>query len=215
MHVRDAGLCSRLLLLWLCVSATALAASAQETADGALNALRHPSWNYGFQVYGGTATMATPPIPGAPGRYPSSWGAEFHLARVLTNEHVDGWGRGTLEWDLNLIPVVNYYAAGRTYYMGGLEAVTARWNFTRINRRFVPFFGFDGGMLMGPDQFPPGNTSRFNFTVALDLGAHIFTRRRQSFDTTVRLHHLSNAETGHYNPGVPLSIQLMLGYTWF
>jgi hypothetical protein len=70
-------------------------------------------------------------------------------------------------------------------------------------------------MLVGPNKFPPGNTAQANFTVALALGTHFFTRRKQSFDTTIRLFHLSNADTGQYNPGVPLSIQLMLGYTWF
>ncbi len=77
--------------------------------------------------------MATPPIPGAPGRYPSSWGAEFRLGRVLTGEHAEGWRRGTLEWDFTIIPVVQYFVNGRSYYMGGIEAVAPRWNFTRVS----------------------------------------------------------------------------------
>jgi hypothetical protein len=111
--------------------------------------------------------------------------------------------------------VVQYFVDGRRYYMGGLEAFSPRWNFTRIDRHLVPFLGMDGGTLFGPNKFPPGNTSQANFTVALALGTHFFTRPRQSFDTTIRLYHFSNAETGQYNPGVPLSIQLMLGYTWY
>ena len=99
--------------------------------------------------------------------------------------------------------------------MGGGEALAPRWNFTRMSKRMVPFLGFEGGMLFGPRKFPPGDTSRANFTAALDLGTHLFTHRRQSFDTTVRLHHLSNGGIGHYNPGAPLSIQLMVGYTWY
>lgn len=203
--------------LVILVFLTALIASgcAQETPHTGLDVLRDPSWNYGFQVYGGTATKSTPPIPEAPGRYPSSWGAEFHLGRVLTGERGEGWRRGTLEWDFTAIPVAKYYVNGRNYYMGGLEAVSPRWNFTRIDQRVVPFVGFDGGMLFGPNKFPPGNTAQANFTAALAFGTHLFTRRRQSLDTTIRLFHLSNAETGQYNPGVPLSIQLMLGYTWF
>lgn len=212
MRLSRAG---RRLLNFVILAAFTAAAQAQEKPHTALDKLRYPSWNYGFQVYGGTATKSTPQIPGAPGRYPSSWGSEFHLGRVLTGEHGEGWRRGTLEWDFSIIPVAEYYTAGRHYYMGGLEAVSPRWNFTRLSKRTVPFFGFDGGMLLGPDKFPPGNTSQFNFTAALDLGTHWFTRRRQSFDTTIRLHHLSNADTGQYNPGVPLSIQFMLGYTWY
>jgi hypothetical protein len=206
---------ARELLATACLCAFALAGYAQETPHTGPDALRHPSWNYGVQVYGGTTTKSTPPIPGAPGRYPSSWGSEFHLGRILTGEHGENWRRGTLEWDFTIIPVVQYFVNGRSYYMGGLEAVSPRWNFTRVSKRAVPFLGFDGGMLLGPDKFPPGNTSRFNFTAALPVGTHWFTGRRQSLDTTIRLFHLSNAETGQYNPGVPLSIQLMLGYTWF
>ena len=203
------------LLVCLVLSLLPLALSAQDEQRTALDFLRDPSWSYGFQVYGGTATMATPRIPHAPGRYPSSFGAQLHFGRVLTGEHGEGWRRGTLEWDFNVVPVTLFFVNGRQYYMGGLEAVSPRWNFTRVSKRMVPFLGFDGGMLFGPDKFPAGDTSRTNFTAALDGGAHIFTKRRQSFDTTIRLYHLSNADTGHYNPGVPLSIQLMLGYTWF
>jgi hypothetical protein len=203
------------LMLCLVLALLPIALCAQRTPETALNALRDPSWSYGFQVYGGTATMATPHIPHAPGRYPSSFGAELHFGRVLTGEHGEGWRRGTLEWDFNVIPVVLYFVNGRQYYMGGIEAIAPRWNFTRISKRMVPYFGFDGGMLLGPDKFPPGDTARANFTAAIELGAHLFTQRRQSFDTSIRLFHLSNAETGRYNPGVPLSIQLMLGYTWY
>ena len=197
------------------VSPLVAAAGAQQTTPAALDLLRDPSWSYGFQVYGGTAIMATPRIPHAPSRYPSSFGAELHIARVLTGEHGEGWKCGSLEWDFNVVPVTLYFVNGRTYYMGGVEPVAPRWNFTRLTKRMVPFFGFDGGMLFGPTKFPPGDTSQFNFTAALEMGTHVFTKRRQSFDTTIRLYHLSNAETGHYNPGVPLSIQLMVGYTWY
>lgn len=208
--------CARpLLLSCVLLAALAIKGLAQETPPTAVDTLRHPSWNYGVQAYGGTTTKSTPQIPGAPGRYPSSWGAEFHLGRVLTNEHAQGWRRGTLEWDLSAIPVVQYYVNGRTYYMGGFEAASPRWNFTQVSKRAVPFVGFDGGMLFGPDKFPPGNTSQTNFTLGFDVGNHLFTKPNQSFDTTIRLFHLSNAGLGYYNPGVPLSIQLMLGYTWF
>lgn len=206
---------TRTLLGFFFLTAFTIAGYAQETPPTALDTLRNPSWNYGVQVYGGTTTKSTPPIPDGPGVYPSSWGAEFHLGRVLTGEHGEGWRRGTLEWDFSVLPVVQYFVDGRSYYMGGVEALSPRWNFTRVSKRAVPFFGFDGGMLFGPDKFPPGNTAQANFTLALALGTHFFTRRRQSFDTTIRLYHFSNAETGQYNPGVPLSIQLMLGYTWF
>jgi hypothetical protein len=177
--------------------------------------LRHPGWGYGVQVFGGTATMSIPPIPQEPSRYASSFGAEVHLARVLTHQHGDGWKRGTLECDFNIIPVNLYFINGRQYYLGGFEAVAPRWNFTGHRGRLLPFAGVAGGMLFSPQKFPPGDTANANFTVGVDLGAHVFTRHRQSFDVTSRLHHLSNAGFGHYNPGLPLSLQIVLGYTWY
>jgi hypothetical protein len=208
--------CARpLLLSCIFLTAVALSGIAQETAPTAIQTLRHPSWNYGFQAYGGATTKSTPQIPGGPGRYPSSWGAEFHLGRVLTGEHGEYWRRGTLEWDFAAIPVVQYYVNGRSYYMGGVEAASPRWNFTRVSKRAVPFVGFDGGILFGPQKFPPGNTSQNNFTLGFDLGNHLLTKRKQTFDATIRFFHLSNAGLGYYNPGVPLSIQLVLGYTWY
>jgi hypothetical protein len=201
-------------LLFCLIAVTALA-GAQEPPLIASDALRHPGWNYGIQFFGGTATMSIPPIPHEPSRYASSAGAAFHLARVLTQERGESWRRGTLECDFNVIPVDFYLINGRHYYAGGLEAIAPRWNFTARRDRFVPFVGAAGGILFTPQKFPPGNTSQVNLTVALDLGAHVFTRGKRSLDVTTRLHHLSNAGWGKYNPGVPLSLQVLVGFTWY
>lgn len=193
----------------------AVSAHAQEPQPAAIDSLRSDSWNYGFQLYGGKAAMATPRTPHVQSSYPGSLGAEFHIGHVLFGEHGEGWRRGTFEWDFSIIPVSLFFANGHTYYMGGGAAASPRWNFTRMSRRVVPFFGFECGLLFGPDKFPPGDTARTNFTAAMELGGHWLNHRRRSFDSTVRLYHLSNAGIGHYNPGVPLSIQLMFGYTWY
>jgi hypothetical protein len=203
----------RCLLLFICGLTVWL--SAQEKAPIASDALRQPGWSYGLEVFGGRSTTGIPPIPGFPSRHAGDYGAEFHLARVLTHELGEGWTRGTLECDFNIIPVDMYVVQGRQYYLGGFEAIAPRWNFTQHRGKLVPFAGLAGGMLFSPQSFPPGDTSNANFTVAVDLGAHVFTRRRHSFDVTTRLHHLSNAGFGRYNPGVPLALQVMLGYTWY
>lgn len=203
----------RCLILLLC--GLAVCARAQERSPIASDVLRHPGWSYGIQVFGGRSTTGIPPIPGYPSRHAGNYGAEFHAARVLTRERGEGWMRGTLECDFNLIPVDMYVVRGREYYLGGFEAIAPRWNFTQHRGRMVPFAGVAGGLLFSPQKFPPGNTANANFTVGVDLGAHVFTRRKQSFDMTLRTHHLSNAGMGKYNPGVPLALELMLGYTWY
>jgi len=202
-------------LLILALWGLSLAASAQEQSPPTSDALRHPGWSYGVQAFGGRGTTGIPPIPGFPSRHAGNYGAELHLARVLTEQRGEGWMRGTLEFDVNLIPVDMYVVRGRQYYVGGFEAIAPRWNFTKHRGRVVPFAGAAGGLLFSAQKFPPGDTANANFTVAIDLGAHVFTKRRQSLDVTTRLHHLSNAGMGRFNPGVPLALQVLIGYTWY
>jgi hypothetical protein len=203
----------RPLLVLLC--GLSLCAFAQERSPSLSDALRHPGWSYGVQVFGGRSTTSIPPIPHEPSQHTGMFGAAFHAGRVLTHERGEGWLRGTLEYDVNIIPVDLYWVQGRQYYLGGFEAVAGRWNFTQHRGRLLPFAGVEGGMLFSPQNFPPGDTAHENFTVGVDLGAHVFTSKKQSFDVTTRLHHLSNAGFGRFNPGVPLSLQVVVGYTWY
>jgi hypothetical protein len=159
--------------------------------------------------------MPTPWIPNAPSHYLFDVGTSLRVGRVLTSERGEHWRRGTLEWGFALVPASVYFIGGNHYYTAGTELFTPRWNFTAHHKRFIPFAGIAGGMAISPRKFPPGNTANANFTVALESGAHIFAHKRRSFDLTTRLFHISNAGTGAYNPGVPLSLQLMAGYTWY
>lgn len=198
-----------LLLLWLNSSA----ALAQENTSFSSEALRHPGWGVSFQVAGGATMIPIYYIPAHPSRSADSFASAFRVSRVLTAEHGSGWKRGTLEWDISLVPIDLFFIAGRTYFAGGYEVFSPRWNFTARRGRLVPFTGLAGGMLFSTGNLPPGNTASMNYTIAIDAGVHIFGTRHQSFDATTRLHHLSNAASGTYNPGVPLSLQVMLGYT--
>ncbi len=187
---------------------------AQNPDDTPSSALRHPGWNYGVQVSGGsTVAQVSPPIFVTANRSISNVGLMFRAGRVLTNEHGRGWTRGTFEWDFGVIPLENFWVLG-SHYAGGFEALDPRWNFTS-HRKAAPFVGLNGGMLFSPSNFPPGDTARFNFTVGCDAGTHLFLRPRRSLDVGMRVQHISNAFLGHLNPGVPLSLQLTLGYSWY
>jgi hypothetical protein len=189
--------------------------AAQDVDDASSDLLRHPGWNYGGQLFGGTTVEEARAT-----RFPTAHHAinnvalAFHAGRVLTDEHGSGWLRGTFEWDFSVIPVEYFWVLG-THYAGGFEAVGPRWNFTNAGRKTVPFVGMGGGMLFSPRDFPPGNTAQSNFSVAIDAGIHLVLRRRQSFDIGMRVQHISNAYRGRLNPGVPLSLQVMLGYSWY
>ena len=186
---------------------------AQNPADTPLNALRHPGWNYGAQLSGGsTVVQSSAPRFVTANHSISDVAVIFHLGRVLSSEHGPAWIRGTFEWDVSVIPVEIFWVLG-SHYAGGFEAFGPRWNFTNDRRRVVPYAGVTGGMIFSPRNFPPGNTLQTNFTAAIDVGAHLFHRPRRSVDVGVGVLHVSNAYLGRLNPGVPLSLQLTLGYS--
>lgn len=189
--------------------------SAQTLDDSASAPLQHPGWNYGGQISGGwTAVQVSSPSFLTANRNISNLAYSFHAGRVLTHEHGRGWTRGTFEWDFTVIPVEIFWVLGY-HYAGGFEAFGPRWNFTHNHHRVVPFAGLTSGMLFSPRNFPPGDTYQANFTAAFDVGAHVFVRRKQSLSVTERVYHLSNAFLGRLNPGVPVGLQLTLGYVWF
>jgi len=201
-------------LLFCCFGLSAFGAG-QGPESPPADRLRSPGWNYGIQISGGASVLevSSPVFPTA-GRTTSNVSLMLHTGRVLTHEHGHGWLAGTLEIDAGIVPAELFFVLG-THYAGGFEAPEFRWNFTHNRRRFVPFVSAGFGMLFSPENFPPGDTLQYNFTAAADVGAHVFLRRRQSLDVTARVHHLSNAYLGPLNPGVPVSLQLTLGYTWF
>lgn len=188
---------------------------AQAVDDAASAPLRHPAWNYGGQVSGGfTVVQVSSPNFLTANRNIGNLAFSFHAGRVLTHEHGNGWIRGTFEWDFAVIPVEIFWVLGH-HYAGGFEAFGPRWNFTHDHHRVVPFAGLTGGMIFSPRNFPPGDTYQANFTAGVDVGAHFFVRRKQSLDVTGRVYHLSNAFLGRLNPGIPVGLQLLLGYVWY
>lgn len=191
--------------------------AAQTGDDVSSEPLRHPGWNYGGQISGGfTLVQVSSPNSNSltANRNISNVAVSFHVGRVLTHEHGSGWARGTFEWDFKVTPVALFWVLG-THYAGGFDAFGPRWNFTNCQHRVVPFAGLTGGMLFSPRNFPPGDTYQANFTVGIDAGAHLFVRCKQSLVLSGRVYHLSNAYLGRLNPGVPVGLQLTIGYVWY
>ena len=197
------------------VAGTAALVFAQTTDETPSNPLSHPGWNYGVQVSGGSSVVqVSNPSFVTANRNISKFAASFHVGRVFTREHGRGWIRGTFEWDFNVIPVEIFWVFGYQY-AGGFEALGPRWNFTHDRHCVVPFAGLSGGVLFSPHNFPPGPTYQTNFTIGVDAGTHLFVRRKRSIDVIGRVYHLSNAFQGRSNPGIPVGLQLTIGYIWY
>jgi hypothetical protein len=177
---------------------------AQLPTDSPVDVLRHPGWNKGLFIGGGTSVASSPSG--------QSLLIGFRLGRVLTNEHGSGFLRGTFEMAGDIIPLDEYWIHGGQY-AGGINPFIAKWNFTSPCK-VAPYIAAVGGVLFSTRNLPPGDTAQINFTSGAEVGVQMFGKERNSWDLAVKAYHLSNASIGNHNPGINASLQFMLGYTW-
>ncbi|QMV20425.1 acyloxyacyl hydrolase [Granulicella sp. 5B5] len=119
--------------------------------------------------------------------------------------------------------------AGGTYHGFSITPFVFRWNFMH-GRRFMPWAQAAGGLLYTTRKYPgTGNldytdptqtgpaadTSVWNFLPQGGIGAHYFVRPDRSLDFGINGVHLSSASLGDKNPGVNVSLQMSVGYTWW
>jgi hypothetical protein len=190
------------LALFCCLASASLLA--QLPTDSPVDVLRHPGWNKGLFVGGGTSVASSPSG--------QSLLVGFRLGRVLTNEHGGGFLRGTFEMAADIIPLDEYFIHGGQY-AGGINPFIAKWNFTSPCK-VAPYIAAVGGVLFSTRNLPPGDTAQINFTSGAEVGVQMFGKERNSWDLAVKAYHLSNASIGNHNPGINASLQFMLGYTW-
>ena len=190
------------LALFCCLASASLLA--QLPTDSPVDVLRHPGWNKGLFVGGGTSVASSPSG--------QSLLVGFRLGRVLTNEHGSGFLRGTFEMAGDIIPLDEYWIHGGQY-AGGINPFIAKWNFTSPCK-VAPYIAAVGGVLFSTHNLPPGDTAQINFTSGAEVGVQMFGKGRNSWDLAVKAYHLSNASIGNHNPGINASLQFMLGYTW-
>ncbi len=190
------------LALFCCLASVPLLA--QLPTDSPVDVLRHPGWNKGIFVGGGTSVDSTPSG--------QNLVFGFRLGRVLTHERGPGILRGSFEMAADVIPLDEYWIRG-AQYSGGIDPLVLKWNFTS-GCKVVPYAAIVGGVLFSTHNLPPGDTSQVNFTSGAEIGAQVFRKGRNSVDLSVKAYHLSNASLGNHNPGLNANLQFMLGYTW-
>jgi lipid A 3-O-deacylase len=118
---------------------------------------------------------------------------------------------------------------GGTYDGVSITPIMLRWNLTH-GKRLMPWVQAAGGVLyttrkypgvgdlnpLDPTQTGPNaTTSVWNFTPQGGIGAHYFVQQNQSVDFSVNGVHISSASLGDKNPGVNVSLQVSLGYSWW
>ena len=113
----------------------------------------------------------------------------------------------------------------KSVYGWGAAPIGLKFNFRR-NRRVQPFGHATGGFLYFSSQVPdlssplalppPGTsgTSQFNFTFDFSGGVQIVNSNRRSFTIGYRYQHISNGNTGSFNPGVDVQM-IFAGFSVF
>ena len=93
-----------------------------------------------------------------------------------------------------------YVLPSKRIYGGGIDPIGFQWNFRR-HRPWQPFVNTQGGFLYFTEQVPVPESSQFNFTFSFGAGVQVFSGTR-GLTLGYKFHHISNAQTGHYNPGI-------------
>jgi hypothetical protein len=98
----------------------------------------------------------------------------------------------------------------RWTYAGGISPLGVRFSFA-TRRKLQPYLVANAGFLMATRDLPVNDSARMNFTFEGGGGLEWFRDRRRSFMFDYRVHHLSNAYHGLYNPGIDSGV-FRVGY---
>ena len=192
----------KVLAAVLFLSACALA---QEVRIDPAKALGKGATELGLYVQGGTGLMDRTD-------HQFFWvGGRF--GKVLTQEHLSGFMRGTLQYSAEIYPFVVVTQPTGNAYGGGFTPLLLTWNFTS-GKKVAPFIEFGGGTLF-TNVDVPANTNNVNFTPQGAIGMHFFTRQNRAVTGAIRYTHVSNAGLSMRNAGINASLQFRLQYTWF
>ena len=120
------------------------------------------------------------------------------------------------------------FTTGGTFTGVSVTPIILRWNFADRGK-LSPWVQGAGGVLWTNHKYPSygdttpnlqtngpnGETSVWNFTPQFGIGAHYFTHPNRSVDFSANAVHISSASLGDRNPGVNVSLQFSVGYTWW
>jgi lipid A 3-O-deacylase len=164
--------------------------------------------------------------------------AGVHVGKILTKPKGPKLLRGQFELGVELLPywqahypkqTLNYrlpgggtvgaFAGSSNRYGMSATPFLCRWDFSG-HGRVAPWLQLGGGLLWTNHKFPQfpdryANTSVINFTPQTGIGANIFVEPPQSFFIAVNEVHISSASLGEQNPGINVTTQFSVGYSWW
>jgi hypothetical protein len=139
------------------------------------------------------------------------WMIDLRWGRVLTGVHGPGPLRGTLEYALEVVPVL-VVRQSTAVFGSGFNPLLLQYNFV-ASHKIVPFVQVGAGTLL-TERMVPARSSDFNFTPQGGFGIYLFRRPKTAFSVGVRYHHISNAGIRKPNPGIN-SMYFYSGLSWW
>ncbi len=243
MHLRRAGLCALLCAaLGLSVAAVAQTTTTATLPDSPVAAVANTMpWEYGALLQGGVGleqrTNFSFLLAGV--HLGKVLTTQFGTGMLRGNfeysvEAFPFWQSYTPKFQRINCVGVNAgcsapYTVGGTFSGVSITPIQMRWNFTE-GRRLMPWIQAAGGIIWTNHKYPAvgdlnpadptqtgptADTSVWNFTPQGGIGAHYFIKPRRSVDFSANGVHISSASLGDKNPGVNVSLQLSIGYTWW
>jgi Lipid A 3-O-deacylase (PagL) len=98
---------------------------------------------------------------------------------------------------------IRFSATRSSAYGGGIRPIGLEAHY-RPEKRVQPFLSGSAGFLQFTRDEPIDHAAGFNFTFALGAGVEVKDHGRNTYFASYRFLHISNAETGTFNPGVNL-----------
>lgn len=110
-----------------------------------------------------------------------------------------GFLRGHPGIGVELVPVMGFVESERTTWAIGANLLYEHHFAT--TGRVLPVWKIGVGLLYATRPVPAGVT-KHNFSLLTDLGVDIATSASSAVFVAYRFHHVSNASTGEFNPGI-------------
>lgn len=96
---------------------------------------------------------------------------------------------------------------------GGVEPIGFSFKF-RNTSKLQPYLETAGGVLYFNDQVPIADSSQFNFMFHFGGGLALYRSGTHFLSVGYRYHHISNANLGHFNPGIDSNIFYIAAPLW-
>ena len=145
----------------------------------------------------------------------------FLIVGLRYGRVLKAWDSVSLEYTFDLLPAAVVFQpssvrdgmGSASIYGAGITPFGLKLNFGQESW-IKPFIAASVGFLYFTEDVPVPDSSRFNFTPELGVGVQFFLTPKRAITVGYKYFHISNANTGHNNPGLDNNV-IYAGYSFF